>query len=525
MAMASRHKSSRLRSVLAVAPVVALGVFLTLVAAYTVQRRADDVGERSFRQQSDIISESIERQIERHVEAVEDTTAFAEATWPGDIHEWRAYITERVQSDDYLAFSSSPGLVERVPVAEHAAFEAREAESSGVPFAVVGAAAPGADLLVLTRTAVDAADNGIPIRGLEAGGTIAALGLEIPTVEEGLVLRSLANAPEVVFDVLGMNTDEVDLGPVEGTDVIFVEAVGDVGSEPLGWVVIPAQLGELLESVVPESSDRVNITVGVPGLDIDGDLARLEKLEGLSVDDAAYAFHRDYEVGGQIWQVAIWADGSFGIGDTIDRSEVLLVGFVITLALAALIYGRRRHRLKLDHAEFELSLQRTLTATDSLTGLLNREGLSSRFDGATDESGTAVLFLDIDRFKLINDGMGHAAGDRTLVQLAVAIRSAARDGDLVARLGGDEFIVVCPGVGDADAARQIAHRFESAITSIGGSPPLLVSIGVAVARAGRPTCLQTLIHTADKAMYEAKRAGGARILVSGALEPIETQSV
>ncbi len=521
--MASRQESSRLRTALAVAPVAALGVFLTLVAAYTVQRRADDVGERSFDQQSEIISESIERQIERHVEAVEDATAFAEATWPGDIHEWRAYITERVGSDEFLAFSSTPGLVEVVPVAEQSAFEAREAQSSGLPFGVFGSAAPGSDLLVLTRTAVDAADNGIPIRGLEVGDTITALGLEVPGVEQGLVVRSLANAPEVVFEVLGINTDEVDLGPVEGTDVIFVEAVGAAGAEPLGWVVIPAQLGDLLESAVPESSDRVNITVGAPGLEIDGDLAKLQTLPGLSIDDAAFAFHRDHEVGGQAWQIAIWADGSYGTGDTIDRSEVLFVGVVITLALTALVYGRRRHRLKLDRAEFELSLQRTLTETDSLTGLLNRQGLSSRFDETTHESGTAVLFLDLDRFKLINDGMGHAAGDRTLVQLADAIRSVARDGDLVARLGGDEFIVVCPGVGDADAARQIAHRFESSITAIGGSPPLSVSIGVAVARAGLPAYLQTLIHTADKAMYEAKRAGGARTLVSGDLEPVGTQ--
>ena len=147
---------------------------------------------------------------------------------------------------------------------------------------------------------------------------------------------------------------------------------------------------------------------------------------------------------------------------------------------------------------------------DVLTGMLNRaalaEALSHCLDGG---SPAAVLFMDLDRFKLVNDTHGHAVGDALLVALGQRLASAVRPEDTVARFGGDEFVILCPGVLDEAVALQIAHRLSDTL-----SEPFLVdghelfltgSVGVAI---GRPTDgPEDLLRDADNAMYRAKEQG------------------
>jgi len=118
-----------------------------------------------------------------------------------------------------------------------------------------------------------------------------------------------------------------------------------------------------------------------------------------------------------------------------------------------------------------------------------------------------VVFLDLDRFKAVNDRFGRAAGDRLLVAAADRLRSALRDCDRVGRLGGDEFLVVCPRVKNAAQARTIAGRIADAMSStidIGpASIELHVSIGVAWT--AEPLDADEFIEQADRAMYESKR--------------------
>src|ERR671915_476450 len=87
-------------------------------------------------------------------------------------------------------------------------------------------------------------------------------------------------------------------------------------------------------------------------------------------------------------------------------------------------------------------------ADDALTGLANRALFLDRLRSAATAAPVAVLFLDLDDFKLINDGWGHVTGDHLLCEVADRLRAAVRPGDLVARLGGDEFTVLCEGVAD-----------------------------------------------------------------------------
>jgi diguanylate cyclase (GGDEF)-like protein len=144
---------------------------------------------------------------------------------------------------------------------------------------------------------------------------------------------------------------------------------------------------------------------------------------------------------------------------------------------------------------------------DPLTGLPNRALLSDRLRLALSrlrrtQTCLAVLFLDLDGFKAINDSLGHAAGDAFLIEVAERLRGVLRGGDTAARLGGDEFVVLCEDVAGVDETRGIAARVVEQV-------PGRVSVGVALAVDGTEDP-GALVRAADAAMYVVKRAGGGR---------------
>ena len=155
---------------------------------------------------------------------------------------------------------------------------------------------------------------------------------------------------------------------------------------------------------------------------------------------------------------------------------------------------------------------------DPLTGLPNRVLLVERLSQATrrlERQGgeLAVLFLDVDRFKEVNDTRGHAAGDRLLVALADRLRAVLRPSDTVARFAGDEFVVVCEDVDGNPAVTDIAGRVVAAIERPfrlnGHGVALTVSIGMALARHSGADP-EALLHDADAAMYRAKESSKGR---------------
>ena len=151
---------------------------------------------------------------------------------------------------------------------------------------------------------------------------------------------------------------------------------------------------------------------------------------------------------------------------------------------------------------------------DTLTGLPNRtlfeEQLSSALARAQRRSTfTAVLFLDLDGFKAVNDTLGHRVGDELLRQTARRLRNAVRAADGVARFGGDEFAICCEDLGDERHALTIAETVQAAIAApghVGGDHGVTTSIGVAIAR-DRRTTAESLLRDADMAMYRAKELG------------------
>jgi diguanylate cyclase (GGDEF)-like protein len=152
---------------------------------------------------------------------------------------------------------------------------------------------------------------------------------------------------------------------------------------------------------------------------------------------------------------------------------------------------------------------------DALTGLPDRAAfLSALRSAAAERASVAVLFLDLDDFKVVNDGFGHEAGDRLLIQVAQRLKTAVRDTDLVARLGGDEFTVLCTGLEDPSQATMTAGRIRAALGApfdvAGQRRHVRVSIGCRVAAPGEADP-DALLRDADSAMYQAKGAGKDRV--------------
>jgi diguanylate cyclase (GGDEF)-like protein/PAS domain S-box-containing protein len=169
------------------------------------------------------------------------------------------------------------------------------------------------------------------------------------------------------------------------------------------------------------------------------------------------------------------------------------------------ITDRKRVESQIEHLAFH----------DALTGLPNRSLFDDRLEIALarcrrDGGQLAILFLDLDRFKRINDTLGHEAGDRLLRAVADRLRDCVREEDTIARVGGDEFVILAEGVGDSDArmlAEKILRTIAAEPFSIpGASLPVTASIGVSVFP-DHGTDPARLVRSADDAMYAVKAAG------------------
>lgn len=156
---------------------------------------------------------------------------------------------------------------------------------------------------------------------------------------------------------------------------------------------------------------------------------------------------------------------------------------------------------------------------DPLTGLANRAYFRSLLEEAIDRSHRgpdyrfAVLFVDLDDFKVVNDTHGHLIGDQCLIAVARRLEGSVRPGDTVARLGGDEFTVLLDGAGDLSDVHRVVERVQSALAStfeVGGHQiAQTASIGIALSVTGYASATE-ILHAADRAMYRAKSGGGAR---------------
>jgi diguanylate cyclase (GGDEF)-like protein len=191
-----------------------------------------------------------------------------------------------------------------------------------------------------------------------------------------------------------------------------------------------------------------------------------------------------------------------------DRVFLLIVSTLIaSIVLARFALAARDG----ESAHAEISYRAT---HDELTGLANRRAFLTAVDVASRDGHAlaAVIYLDLDGFKEVNDCYGHHSGDDVLRSVARVLRAGVRSHDLIARLGGDEFAVLCPEVGSASDVAAMAERIREQIGREIRHEELEVSASVGIAVASVTRC-SDLVGIADAAMYDAKRGGGDRVVL------------
>lgn len=273
-------------------------------------------------------------------------------------------------------------------------------------------------------------------------------------------------------------------------------------------------------------------------------VSRLERVEEVLREARAAGLSRRTTVSledvdhrrSQLWGVALFvmaclaAIVALAAGDprTVTQDLVRLpsfrVGIIAFIAgVCAYVIDKEIHLRRLTRM---LLRERALTASlaheashDPLTGLLNRTAFVDLLGDAlersrrTDGRMVGVLFIDLDHFKMINDGHGHEAGDQLLVDIASRLQHVVRDHDTIGRLGGDEFAVMLEGITDPAEVTRVADRITVVVSDpvpvAGDAVRLGASVGVAVSVDGRDEA-NDLLREADMAMYLAKRGGRSR---------------
>jgi diguanylate cyclase (GGDEF)-like protein len=196
-------------------------------------------------------------------------------------------------------------------------------------------------------------------------------------------------------------------------------------------------------------------------------------------------------------------------GNLVVLLSLTTLAALFNLALAQMVVMRLVRRLQ------------HLSRHDALTGLMNRRALLGALDGEQSRMrrgapGWALLLVDVDHFKRVNDLFGHSMGDAVLCRVAEVLRQSARDMDTVARMGGEEFCVLAP-MTDLHGAALLAERLRQAVAASSTRPEdvtVTISVGVALARPGSSESAESALSRADVALYRAKAGGRDRVEMS-----------
>jgi diguanylate cyclase (GGDEF)-like protein len=328
--------------------------------------------------------------------------------------------------------------------------------------------------------------------------------------------RTLVQSREIAHALEGLLLRSLDAFRAEMAEIILF---GSDQNPSLRTLLGPGTFRELMEPVDDEVADEMRALLeetgaGAVTLDPPFGGPRLQRyLEARGVTHAMVApLPGEERVIG-----AIMLANRFGVVRSFDHEDMRLLDTLATNASVALQYDR------LEQAVLQLSvLQEQLhhqAYHDPLTSLANRTLFTDKVrETLTSTHGeVAVLFIDLDDFKTVNDSLGHSAGDELLVSVAARLRSCLRPEDVVARLGGDEFAVVVEDSRDAEeAASRVARRIMDAFViplNVGSeSVSVYVSVGIATGH-GNETSAEELIRDADVAMYKAKTSGKGRFQV------------
>lgn len=295
-----------------------------------------------------------------------------------------------------------------------------------------------------------------------------------------------------------------------------------------GWVHFAFRIGDLMASLHGEALPGIALRlydgpkVSADKLMYDSDAGDKSTPRFTAVEQIKFPQHK--------WTLQARSTPAFGQGYSKNPARIIAAaGVCVSLLLALftwqLVTGRARafaqaHSMTRELREREERM-RHMAQHDPLTQLPNRALFSDRLQAALararrDRSRAALMFVDLDHFKPVNDACGHAVGDSLLIASAERMRECLRESDTLARIGGDEFVVLLPHIEDHDDARQVAERIRASIAQPFQIGPHTINISASIGICVFPDHGDDeadLMKCADDAMYRAKEMGRDRLIL------------
>lgn len=476
---------------------VCVGFFNALYASHTVQKEralthalaSVQSNAGKFAEAIDIYLDAIERQLDASV------TAMSAARAPEQARAELARLRSQIDAADAIMLVSPAGEVLAGDEPASASLAPRLAAAAARPGAhVVEGNGPGATLLLMSRRlpADAGAQPGALVAAvrLDAGGRMDHL-LSSRAAEQGLEVFLFSRDGRLLYRPAGNDVAATleGLPAIDRPGARMVESASGaalVGYAPVAagaWAVIARQsvqailapVNTLLREALMQALPMVALTLLLVGGVAYAIAVPLRRLAGILSGG-----RRDVRVP-RAWY-----------------AEAAALGQAVRTALA------QHHR--------EVGRLNAQSQTDPLTGLSNRRALDKALEAwSRGNGGGAILALDLDHFKRVNDTYGHAAGDRVLVRVSRLIRRSVREHDQAFRVGGEEFIVLLPGA-SPEAAMDGAQRLRVAIaqTDIDGVGKVSISGGIALWTPGQCSA-ETALARADEALYASKSNGRNRI--------------
>lgn len=542
----SRHhawpRSRSARAILALLA-LALGLLATAYTALQVKASIDKNAADEFAFACDQITLKIEERLGAYALLLRGCQGLFAASDDVSRAEWRAY-TQAVQAGDPAPGYQGIGFSLQIPQDDLAAHVAkirsqgfpdykiqppgeRDSYSSIIylePFAERNLRAFGYDMFSepVRRNAMERArDTGEP-----------ALSGKVKLMQEG--------DKEVQFGTLMYVPVYRRGAPLENA--------ADRRAALIGWVYSPYRMNDLIKGILgewdirPGSLPRTRIYDG--GEPFPSNLIFDSAPDGPNEADPLFHQERMIDFNGTLWLLVFTGNPSSEPADHTPAVVTLLAGLIISGLIVGLMLVIYKRSDAVEMAEDLAARIRDMAFHDSLTGLPNRRLLHDRMEMALAANRRigrhgALLMIDLDNFKPLNDEHGHAAGDQLLVEVARRLHRCVRETDTVARLGGDEFVVLLANLDEsrasaAEQAAAVADKIRAALER-----PYFVAAGPAGGATVRHFCSSSIgvalfgpadtdqhkvIHRADDAMYDAKQAGRNRVVMARSDEPAAAEA-
>ncbi len=507
---------------------VALPMLAALVvvgtAFFQIQRAEQDNLSQRFEQESGLMTERLQRRLNAQTDAVMAVTRLMELVGGSDPEEFRLATSIWLQRyDGTQNFGWSPWLRH----ADRARFEQSATEALGEPYVLKSRRVTGETFLA------PPSERYLPIRfvePLETNRSVLGLNiLSLPATADAANRAMASRMPQVTDPIRLVQETKEQRG------VVLYQAARypQVSSMPLsptplmGLVSAVFRMDDVLASAL-EGNEPSYLALCLldPSATLQNQrLAGAEGCSGLDAKNSRFFSSKPVEFGGRTWLFQVASGPVFE-----SRSRSWTAWGVLTVSLVAvamlgmflLVFtgqARRTERL-VDERTAELArsnaVLQELAHFDPLTGLANRthwmqEARAAVEAARADGDRLAVLFVDLDNFKDVNDAMGHSVGDLLLKAVAARLKSCLRSRDLLARQGGDEFVVLLRWLKTRDAAAAVAAKMVDVLTEPfnlhGQEVRVSASVGMDWFEGGQDIDIETLLRHADMAMYMAKTAG------------------